>query len=122
MPLPVAPLAASILISKSPVVSSGDLNVRPASHLSNLPAIVTDDFTWNLIELCTGIISKTGACARPRGTNNINAEIHRVIRCTLCSLDFVHFIDSPNLSALGRVEIIVTPSPSLLWSRQAPEK
>jgi hypothetical protein len=25
---------------------------------------VTDAFTWNLIELCSGAITKTGACAR----------------------------------------------------------
>jgi hypothetical protein len=29
-----------------------------------LPAIVVEDFTWNLIQLSTGVISKTGACAR----------------------------------------------------------
>jgi hypothetical protein len=61
IPLPVSTLAASIFSSKTPVVSSGDLNVKLASHLSNLPAIATDDFTWNFIQLPAGVISKTGA-------------------------------------------------------------
>src|SRR5260370_11739684 len=50
--------------ARTPVVSSGEANVKAASHLSNFPAIVTDAFTWNLIELCSGAITKTGACAR----------------------------------------------------------
>ena len=32
--------------------------------MSNLPAIVTDAFTSNLIQLSAGVISETGACAR----------------------------------------------------------
>ena len=40
------------------------VKVTVASHLSNLPAIVVDAFTWNLIEFSTGVIRKTGACAR----------------------------------------------------------
>src|SRR4029077_1162838 len=34
------------------------------SHLSNVPAIGTDAFTLNLIELSALIVSKTGTCAR----------------------------------------------------------
>src|SRR5215469_18005199 len=91
-PLPVSTLAASIFISKAPVVSSGDLNVRFAFHLSNLPAIVVDDFTWNFIQLCTGVISNTGACARPLGTNTTTAEKHKTAICMADSLDSVHFM------------------------------
>ena len=42
------------------MVTSRDRNVSVASHLSNLPAMETDAFTENLIELCAGEISKTG--------------------------------------------------------------
>src|SRR6267378_5684018 len=64
MPLPVSTLAAWILTSRTPVVSSGDVKVKVASHLSNLPAIFTEDLTWKLIELSVGEISKIGACDR----------------------------------------------------------
>src|SRR6516165_9957644 len=60
MPLPVSTLSAWILISRTPVDTSGDLKVREASHLSNLPSIATDASTSNLIELSTGVTLKTG--------------------------------------------------------------
>ena len=47
-----------MLISKTPVVSSGEVNVNLASHLLNFPAIVVDDFRWKLHQLSTGLISK----------------------------------------------------------------
>src|SRR6516162_2012361 len=47
-------------MSKTPVDTSGDLKVREASHLSNLPSIATDASTSNLIELSTGVTLKTG--------------------------------------------------------------
>src|SRR5215470_17442692 len=95
MPLPVSTLAASIFSSSAPVVSSGDLKVKLASHLSNLPAMVVDDFTWNFIQLCTGAISKTGACARPRGTNTANTAKQIIARSSLLSLKFVHLNGEP---------------------------
>ena len=51
--------------------------MRVASHLSNLPAMVVEDFTWNLIELSTGVISKTGACARLHGGSMANTKRQR---------------------------------------------
>src|SRR5277367_1864580 len=63
MPLPVSTEAASILRSKTPVVTSVDGNVRVASHLLNVPLIATDASTSNLTVLCTGVISYTGPCA-----------------------------------------------------------
>jgi hypothetical protein len=51
MPLPVSTESASILMSRTPVVTSGDVNVRVELHLSNLPASATDAFTENLIVL-----------------------------------------------------------------------
>src|SRR6516164_6910651 len=92
MPLPVSTLAASILISNCPVVSSGDLNVRLASHLSNFPAIVTEDFTWNFIELCPGTMSKTGACARLVGANTTKANRQRPTTDRVYRLNAVRFI------------------------------
>src|SRR5580692_1217875 len=66
-----------MVISKTPVVSSGEANVKVASHLSNFPAMFTDAFTSNLIVLSTGVISKTGACARLNDGNIANAKRHR---------------------------------------------
>src|SRR5450432_4143573 len=52
-------------MSKTAVESSGDVKVRVASHLSNLPTMATDALTSNFMELSTGVITKTGgACAR----------------------------------------------------------
>ena len=48
-----------------PVVESGDVNVRVASHFSKVPSIATDAFTPNLIVLSTGVILKTGTLAGP---------------------------------------------------------
>src|SRR6516165_10672882 len=60
MPLPVSTLSAWILISRTPVDTSGDLKVSEASHLLNLPTIATDASTSNLIELSAGVTLKTG--------------------------------------------------------------
>src|SRR6516164_1730742 len=60
IPLPVSTLAASILISRTPVEGSVDVNVSVASHFLNVPSIGTDAFTPNLIVLCSGVILKTG--------------------------------------------------------------
>src|SRR5437879_8428789 len=61
------------MISKTPVVSPGDVNVKVASHLSNLPAMLIDAFTSNLIVLCSGVISNTGACPRVTDGSTANA-------------------------------------------------
>src|SRR5215469_7565489 len=81
MPLPVSTLAASILMSKTPVVGSVDVNVSVASHFLNVPSIGTDAFTPNLIVLCSGVILKTGtpeagACAGPDDAVNAQAATH----------------------------------------------
>src|SRR6516164_5369096 len=61
-----------------PVVSSGEVKVKEASHLSNLPAMETEASTWNLIQLCTGVTRKTGACARLTESNKASGERHRI--------------------------------------------
>src|ERR1700741_1719830 len=61
-------------MSNTPVESSGDVNVRVASHLSNLPTMATDASTSNLIVLSTGVISKTGTCARLGDGNRTDAK------------------------------------------------
>src|SRR6516162_1885726 len=81
MPLPVSTLAASILISKTPVEGSVDVNVSVASHFLNVPSIGTDAFTPNLIVLCIGVILKTGtpeagACAHAGDAVNAQAARH----------------------------------------------
>src|SRR6516165_11621758 len=63
IPLPVSTLAASILISRTPVEGSVDVNVSVASHFLNVPSIGTDAFTPNLIVLCIGVILKSGTPA-----------------------------------------------------------
>jgi hypothetical protein len=60
MPLPVFTRSAGILMSKTPVQTSGDVNVSAASHLSKLPLIATEALAKNLIELSSGVIAKTG--------------------------------------------------------------
>src|SRR5580658_1637398 len=51
-------------MSKTAVANSGEVNVRLASVFSKLPAMGTDAFTLNLIELSALMISKTGTpCA-----------------------------------------------------------
>src|SRR5580700_3215921 len=56
-------------MSKTPVESSGEVKVKVASHLSNLPTIATDDSTSNFMVLSACVSSKTGTCARPMDGN-----------------------------------------------------
>jgi hypothetical protein len=64
MPLPVFTLAASTLMSKTPVVASVGVNVMVASHLSKTPSIGNDAYTLNVILLTTGVTLKVGTCAK----------------------------------------------------------
>lgn len=64
-------------MSRTPVETSGDVNVSAASHLSKLPLIATEALTENLIELSSGVIAKTGACARLTNGNTVEAKRHR---------------------------------------------
>src|SRR5215469_1283644 len=63
-------------MSTTPVVGSVDVNVSEASHLSKMPSMATDAFTWNLIRLASGVTSKTGAspAACPRFTEGNKSE------------------------------------------------
>src|SRR5258708_39584216 len=47
-------------MSRTPERTSGDVNVRVASHLSKVPAIATDASTSKLILLPSGVILNTG--------------------------------------------------------------
>src|SRR5215510_6866015 len=62
-PLPVFTLAAWIFTSNTALSAAGDVNVRDASHWSNVPSMATDADTWNLIVLSTGVIVNTGTAA-----------------------------------------------------------
>ena len=66
-------LAAWILISGSPVVSSEDVNFGVASELSKLP--VNFDGRRKLIQLPTGAISKMGPWDRLRGGKSAHLKI-----------------------------------------------
>jgi hypothetical protein len=59
---------------------SGDVKVRVASHLSNLPTIATDASTSNFMELSTGVISKTGASAGLGNENTADVTMPRIAR------------------------------------------
>src|SRR5215510_3786669 len=85
-PLPVFTLAAWIFTSKTALSAAGDVNVRDASHWSNVPSMVTDASTWNVILLSTGVIWNTGtpvgACAPAGVVKRPNAERQKVTTCT----------------------------------------
>src|SRR5690242_18786234 len=91
-------------MSKTPVVTSGDVNVRVASHLSNLPAIATEALTENVIELPSCVITKVGACARLGGVSTADAArqktaIRIVTECDLSLLGCQMKTQRSNLSA-----------------------
>jgi hypothetical protein len=46
-------------------------------NLSKVPSRGTDAFTENLIELSSGVTTKTGTCARPTDGNTADAKRHR---------------------------------------------
>src|SRR6266699_529117 len=66
-------------MSKTPVDTSGLVNVSVASHLSKVPWIATDAFTKNLIELSAGVITKTGTWARVTDGSTANAKTQRIV-------------------------------------------
>src|SRR5690242_2268838 len=77
-------------MSKTPVVTSADVNVRVAFHLSNLPAIATEALTENATELSSCVITTVGACARHGGVSTADATrpkiaIRIVTECDLFS-------------------------------------
>ena len=74
MPLSVLPLAVWTLMSNTPVVTSGDVNIKVASHLSNLPAMEIDDLTSDVTALEEGVTANTGACAAIEGVEDATAK------------------------------------------------
>src|ERR1700751_3050135 len=65
-------------MSKTPVVTSAEANFRLVVHLSNVPSIATEAFTSNLMLLSSGVIAKTGACARQSGGKRADATTQRI--------------------------------------------
>src|SRR5271163_2845865 len=67
-------------MSKTPVVTSGEVNVKVEFHLSKVPFIDTDASTSKEIELTSGVIAKTGTpCARLiEGRSKMDANRERV--------------------------------------------
>src|ERR1700733_8238655 len=78
-------------MSKTAVSTSGDVKTKVASHLSKVPLIATDASTSNLIELSTGVISNTGACARPSDGNTLHTRRQKIGSIPLV-LSLCHFI------------------------------
>src|ERR1700739_2082508 len=52
--------------------------------------MVVEDFTWNLMELSSGVISKTGACAQLSDGIPTEARKPRVNTRVQCSVSFCH--------------------------------
>src|SRR5882762_8519023 len=78
--------------SKTPVVTSGDVNARVAFHWSNVPCIATDAFTLNAIELSACVIAKTGAsCAWLIDGSRTDANRQRAINRMQASVMFPGF-------------------------------
>src|SRR4030095_14061241 len=61
--LPVFTLADWICTSNTALSTAGDVNVRDAFHWSNVPSMVTEAFTWNVIVLSPGVTWNTGTAA-----------------------------------------------------------
>src|SRR5271154_3453899 len=62
---------------KTPVLISGDVNTRVASHFSKVPSRATEAFTKNFTVLSPGVIAKTGACARATAGSAADTNRHR---------------------------------------------
>src|SRR6516162_1002445 len=94
-------------MSKTPVVTSVDVKVRAASHLSKVPFMATDAFTENLIELSSVVILKTGTCARLSDGNTADAKkkkrVNRMLPCA-------HPLDMNFLQPVARTLFSMTAS------------
>src|SRR5215471_9066660 len=81
-PLPVFTLAAWICTSNTALSTAVDVNVRDAFHWSNVPSMVTDAFTWNVIVLSPGVTWNTGtaagACAPAEVVQRPHAARHKI--------------------------------------------
>src|SRR5580765_5346877 len=74
-------------MSKTAVVTSGDVNVRVASHFSKVPPIATDAFTKNLIELYSGVTTNSGTCALPSDGRAIDVTRQRTFNPSITPLN-----------------------------------
>src|SRR5271167_2730446 len=97
-------------MSKTPVDTSGDVNVRVASHLSKVPFIDTDASTSNLIELSTGVISKTGACARLTEGSTADATRQRIVSRMLGSVSLTRFVVNDSIQKTSNEDWARCPS------------
>src|SRR5712671_2358091 len=74
-------------MSNTAVVTSGDVNLSVASHLSKVPPIATDAFTKNLIELSSGVTTNTGTCALPSDGRAIDVTRQRILNPSITPLN-----------------------------------
>src|ERR1700678_3176226 len=87
MPLHVFTESAKILISRTPEVTAVDVKCSVASHLLNLPSMATEAFTKNLTSLSSGVMVKTGPCARANDGNSDNAKRQQTVNRTKSLLE-----------------------------------
>src|SRR5260370_28513967 len=100
-----------MLMSKTPVDTSGDVNVRVASNLSKVPFIATDASTSNLTELSTGVISKTGACARLTDGSTVEAKRQRIVSLMLGSVNLTRFVVNNSIQKTSKRMTVDTGIP-----------
>jgi hypothetical protein len=68
------------LITKVPVVSSGEVNVKEESHLSNLPATAAGALTWKVIQHTAGSNLEDRGLRPPRQGKQSKGQEQRVRR------------------------------------------
>src|SRR5277367_4853754 len=93
-------------MSKTLVVTSGDVNFNVASHLSNLPTRDTEAFTENLIVLFIGVISTSGTSARLSDGNATIARRQSTTGLIMRSMSVTH--DIVNFSVQGKRRPVAT--------------
>src|SRR5215831_8531270 len=113
-PLPVFTLAAWICTSNTALSAAVDVNVRAASHVSNVPSMATDASTVNLILLSTGVILKTGTAAGAWAPDDVvkkpNAARQKITTCTPtdgCAESMLRLIFGHRPGSQERFEVVL---------------
>src|SRR5580765_768379 len=113
-------------MSRTPVSTSGEVIVAVASHLSNVPSIATDAFTWNLIELSSFVIlmmgTSAGACACVIDGDRPDAKRQKITSRIPRSLSPSHLVSNWQKLQVERQPLTLAPSgrivPELRRSRE----
>src|SRR4029077_13339021 len=98
-------------MSKTPVETSGDVNVTVASNFWKVPSSATEAFTENLTLLSSCATLKTGACARLGDGSTVDATRHRMANRMKSSLNItLNFAPLMSLPTDGRHIQLPVPS------------